>query len=341
MASTVQALSSTISSKLLSWGTVVRAVVFCLLFLAMDRALGGFLDHQYRRIFTGPGRYNYFTTHRFEGLVMGSSTSTAYYDDELSHCLSRPVLNVGIDGAALAYSVSLLKLLLRDHVPPDFIVLNVDLFELLPGSWDGNFYSMIEQFRPLYGRVPEIDAALARGRPFEALKYLLHTYRYNDLLLSLAQKRLEGRSEYSRGRSPSSVMTLPVDFQTVREKFGSEYAVDERKVELYGAFAKLSRDNGIVLLMVESPVFYPQGDMTARDRRLEGIMRDVAARENVPFIAITQDTHPVFRDHTLFKDVLHLNDRGSSIFTGIICDELARRGFVDSGAGRASPSAGS
>jgi hypothetical protein len=64
--------------------------------------------------------------------------------------------------------------------------------------------------------------------------------------------------------------------------------------------------------------------MTTRDVWLQNIIKAIALDEHVPFIPITQDTHPVFRDYRLYKDVLHLNDKGSVIFSKIVCLELKK-----------------
>ncbi len=302
--------------------------LFCIVFFILDRVAGKILDDQYRRIFSGPGRYNYIKANRYDLLVMGSSTSTCFYDDELSEGLGKTVLNVGLDGSALIYSRCLLDLLLQNHVKPDFIILNIDLFEMQKSAWSGNYYSMIEKFRPFYGRSNYIDQALYKGRPFEFIKYTVHSYRYNDLILSIVQKRLQDDKIYSHDKSPKNVLSLPIDEKTLKDKFSNTLDLDDNKMALYRDFINVCRKNGIKLIFIESPIYYPQGKMTKRDILLQEIINELALDSDVPFIPITQDTYPVFRDYRLFKDVLHLNDKGSILFSKIVCIELKKRGVV-------------
>lgn len=311
---------------ILKFSSVV--ILFCLVFLILDRAAGLILDDQYSKISTGPGRYNYIKSHRYDCLVMGSSTSTCFYGDVLEKCLGQTVLNVGLDGSALIYSRCLLELVLQNQVKPDLIILNIDLFEMQKTAWSGNYYSMIEQFRPLYGQSRFIDHALRKGKPFEIIKYTAHTYRYNDLILSIIQKRLKGDKIYQRDKSPSDTLSLPIDEITIKDKFSSDLNLDDRKLVLYGEFIDVCKKNNIDLVLIESPIYYPHCKMTERDVRLQGIIRRLALESGVPFISITQDTHPVFRDHSLFKDVLHLNDKGSVLFSEIVCAELKKRKLV-------------
>jgi hypothetical protein len=286
------------------------------------------LDSQYQKIFSGPGRYNFIKANRYDCLVMGSSTSTCYYEEILSEELGKKVLNVGLDGSALIYSRCLLDLIIHYHVKPGIIIYNIDLFEMRKSAWNGNFYSMIEQFRPFYSQSEYIDHALNKGRSFEFLKYVLHTYRYNDLPLSIIQKRLKGSTAYSRDRSPTGVLSLPIDEETVHDKFSHELDLDERKIMLYRDFIEVCKREDIKLVFVESPIYYPDRRLTQRDIELERSIRKLARESFVPFIPITQDTHPVFKDHKLFKDVLHLNDRGSIVFSKIVSTEMRKKGII-------------
>lgn len=298
------------------------AILFCLILIVLDQAIGSGLASQYGRIFTGPGRYNYMKSKRFDCLVMGSSTSTCYYDDILSKCLGISVLNVGLDGSALIYSRSILDLVVKYNVKPSMIILNIDLFEFRKSAWSGNYYSMIEKFRPIYGQSDYVDNALMKERPFEKLKYLFLTYRFNDMPLSLMQKRLDGSREYRRDRSPQNILQLPIDEKTIKEKFSDELDIDERKISLLKEFISECKKLNIMTILVESPIYYPDRTMTDRDRKLAALVRKTADDMNAPLIALTQDACPVFKDHDLFKDVLHLNDRGSVVFTNLVCGRL-------------------
>lgn len=311
------------------WNIYLRRVaLFLSIFYVIDISTASILGFLYKQVYTGPGRYNYIKENRFDCLIMGSSTSTCYYSDYISKELGISVLNVGLDGSALSYSRCILDLVVTKKVKPNIVILNIDLFEIQKNAWLGNYYSMIEKLSPLYGESKVIDKALNKGRPFEFLKYKIATYKYNDIVLSLIMKNLRNNTKiYQREKSPEKVLSLPLDKETIDSKFKNELNVDERKTSLYEEFIIECKKQGIKLFFVESPLYYPEGEMILRDKKIESIFDKIADKNDIPFIKITQNTYPVFKTNLLFKDVLHLNDKGSIIFSKILCDEIKKHGI--------------
>ncbi len=319
--------SSTINSRDI-FINIKNVILFVLIFFILDRAISFTLTYIYSQINTGPGRYNYITKNRFDGIIMGSSTSAAYYSDLLSKELGMSFLNVGMDGSALIYSKSLLDLLIVNGVKPKVVILNIDLFEIQKGAWFGNYYSMIEKLAPLYGQSDLVDDALYKNSWKERIKYKIASFRYNDLLLSLiAQSLGSGQSIYSREKYPDTVLSIPLDKKTISTHFNSGVNINEKKIALYEEFIQTCRKYDITLYFSESPIYYPQQRMIKRDRELQMIFESLASAYKVPFIKITQDNHPEFRSNLLFKDVLHLNNEGSTLFSKIVAKELRKNGI--------------
>lgn len=318
-------LSSTTNSKHLFYNAK-QILLFLILFLIFDRAISFVLSEFYGQINTGTGRYNYITENRFDGVIMGSSTSTCYYSEVLSAELDKSFINAGMDGSALIYSRSLLDLLVENNVKPELLILNIDLFEIQEGAWFGNYYSMIDKLAPLYGRSELLDNALYKGSWKEKLKYQISTYKYNGLILSLlSQSVLNSDAVYRRIKSPKSIQLSPLDEKTVATNFSGGVNLSERKVTLYEEFIRACKKNDISLFFIQSPIYYPNQSMIKRDRELQYIFESIADTYSVPFIKITQDSHPVFKSNRLFKDVLHLNNKGSLLFSKIVAAEIKKR----------------
>ncbi len=301
-----------------------RAVVlFVVVFLLLDHGISAVLGRLYQNVYSGPGRYNFFIQSNPECIILGSSRSTCYYSDILSRKLGMDVLNVGLDGSALIYSRSLLEVFInKDNLK--LVILNIDLFEFTKQAWSGNFYSMIEKLAPLYGRYEFVDSALEKGSFWEKLKYTVSSYRYNDLVLTILYKNLSGRREYKREMSPATNIKLPIDPVTMKEKFSDEIDIDSRKKVLLENLIDACREKNVEIVLVVSPLYYPDKKVTDRDAHLENYVQSIAENEDVPFIKITQDTFPEFRDHRLFKDVWHLNHRGSELFSARLADQLLK-----------------
>lgn len=233
------------------------------------------------------------------------------------------VLNIGLDGSALIYSRSLLEVFInKDNLK--LVILNIDLFEFQKQAWSGNFYSMIERLAPLYGRYKFVDSALEKDSFWEKLKYAISSYRYNDLVLSILYKNLSDRREYRRELSPATIIKLPIDAVTMKEKFSDDIDIDPRKKVLLENMVDVCREKNIEIVMVVSPLYYPDKKVTDRDAYLENYIQSIAKDKDVPFIKITQDTFSEFRNHRLFKDVWHLNHRGSEFFSARLADQLLK-----------------
>lgn len=277
----------------------------------------------YKRIYIGPGRYNYFIENKVECIVLGSSRSTCYYSTILSDKLGLSVLNVGLDGSALIYSRSILEIFKKNN-KTKLVILNIDLFEFQKTAWSGNFFSMIEKFAPLYGRYDYIDTAIEKDSTIEKMKFLISSYKYNDLVLSILYKTLSSHGIYQRTLSPEAVMDLPIDQITMKEKFSTEIDIDNRKKTLLIDLINTCRESNIQVVMVESPLYYPDTVMTSRDRYIGNYIQSISKDTNVPFIRITQETYPEFKNHQLYKDVWHLNHKGSQLFSKLLGEHLSK-----------------
>lgn len=326
----MKALSFTTNS---SSSTMVRqTVIFLSLLIILDFMIAGILDRGYRHIHTGPGRYNHIKSNRYDCLIMGSSTSTAYYSDIISRETGFSTLNVGIDGSALIYSRCLLDLVIHHHVKPKIVILNIDLFELSPQAWSGNYYSMIEKLAPLYGETPFITKALEKDLYTEKMKYWMQTYKFNDLMLSIPVKLMKDQEDYRRKKAPADILKLPLDEQTMKDRFPLETDIDDRKKILYESFVKVCLENAIKIIFIESPIYYPDHKLTARDQKYEAAIHIIALQYKIPFIILNQETDTRYTDPFLFKDVLHLNHMGARLFSRSVSQEInnLKKGYLSS-----------
>ena len=297
-------------------------ILFFICFFIIDQSLAAILKNIYQKINTGPGRYNYIIKQNVDCFIMGSSTATCFYSNIISNKLGISAMNIGLDGSALIYSRCLLDLILSNNIKPRIILLSIDLFEIQKFAWSGNFYQNVEKLAPLYGESDYIDKSLYKDKPFEFLKYKIASYKYNDLFFSLLFQLTRNEKEYKHEPSPKKILQLPINKKILENHFSDEMAVDERKIELYNHIIEICKKNDIIIVFVKPPKYYPELRMTERDKKLEQIFDHIAKNNNIHFLKITQEDYPEFRSNILFKDVLHLNDRGSKLFSHILCDRL-------------------
>jgi len=296
-------------------------MVFVGCFLVIDLVLSSLLGAGYERLHSGPGRFNYFKQRQNDCLIMGSSTAKAYYEDIFAERLGMSVLNVSLDGSSLLYSVCLLKYVIHHQVKPKLIILNVDLFEVLDSAWGGDYYANVEKMRPLYGEVDDIDRMLEKESWGSKVKFWAQSYKYNNIAASIVLKQF-GADEYTRGVPSSQILELPLSEKIIKSKFSDNSKYDQRKIKLYEYVIELCRANNIKLLLVESPVYYPGGEMIKRDKRSEATISALAVKHQIPFLIFSQERYPMFKSNLLFEDVLHLNFEGGRHFSELVSDRI-------------------
>lgn len=304
--------------------SIFRVIFFIGIFFLIDNVIYSILHAQYNKISSGPGRYNFIKGHRFDALIMGSSTSKAFLDEQIGGIINRSILNVSLDGSALLYSRCLIDLIIQNEVKPKMIILGIDYFEIQDNAWGGNYYANVEKFAPLYGDNSYIDRALTRDSIFGNIKYGIKSFRFNNLLFALALRYGRLDPGYSREKPSDKTLVLPINPKTMEKKFNNYYSPDARKIQLFEDIIEECDRQKINLFFIVPPVYYPDHHQTERDKQIERLFKEMTARHHVPFSPVNQENYPIFRDPSLFEDVLHLNTSGAEHFSDITGNYLLK-----------------
>lgn len=296
--------------------------LFVGLFLVIDNAVYFILASTYKEISTGPGKFNYIGKNQFDVLVMGSSTAKAFLSDRIGKKINQRVMNVSLDGSSILYSRCLLDWVIQNHVKPDMLILGIDFFELQNNAWKGNYFANIDKLSPLYGMNQFIDQALTKDTILGKLKYSNKSFRFNNLVLSIALKYISHDPIYSREVPSNEILSIPVDAKTVEKNFNDYYSPDPRKISLYEDIIMTCKNNNIKLIFIAPPLYYPDLQQTQRDQKIENLFRQISENNNIPFYSVTIKNYPIFKNNKLFEDVLHLNIEGAKLFSDIVSATL-------------------
>lgn len=297
------------------------SVIFVAGMFLIDSLLYKSIELLYSRASSGPGMYNYFISKKNSVIILGSSTAKSYYRDIFEKRLHISTLNMSKNGSSLIYNYCILQLLKHYNNLPDIVLLNVDYFEITKDAWDGDFYRGIESLSPLYGQVDSIDRALIKGKFQNRIKYLFRTYRYNNKFFSIIKKSFT-REAYHRGFPAQNIITLPVEKAMIDRKFNSDFKIDQRKVELYEEIIAFCQQEKVRLILIESPVFYPDDNAIRIGQQISSVFRQISLSHNVTFHSFNSIDYPVFRSSDLFADLLHLNYSGGKILSEFVTDYL-------------------
>jgi len=303
--------------------TVKSIFLFVVLFVLVDNVASFMLSGMYKKISTGPGKFNYIGENQFDVLVMGSSTAKAFLSDQIEKKVDRRILNVSLDGSSILFSRCLLDWVTQNHVAPDMIILGIDLFELQDNAWKGNFFANIDKLSPLYGRNQLIDQSLTKDTIQGKLKYSIKSYKFNNIVPSIAIKYFNNDGVYRREKPSGEILSIPVNAKTVEKKFNDYYSPDLRKISLYEDIIATCKKNSIRLVFIAPPLYYPDLQQNQRDKKTEKLFREISKKHNVPFYPITIENYPIFKSNMLFEDVLHLNIEGAKVFSDIVSTIIA------------------
>jgi hypothetical protein len=117
---------------------------------------------------------------------------------------------------------------------------------------------------------------------------------------------------------------LPIEPRALRDAFPESDELDVRKQDLIREFVAVCKSQGITLIFVTPPAYHPNGLLTVVERAARDSISRIAQEGNVPYIVMSQDSVEDFRNPGMFYDVLHLNRKGTHVFTAILCQKLER-----------------
>jgi hypothetical protein len=301
-------------------------VLFLVLLVGFDQALGAVLDRLYRRTTSGElgGLINYALTQNPEVLVLGSSRARHHVSSSILQArLSAPVFNAGVNGQDFLYAVMLLDLWVRSHRPPMAIVLHVDPQSLERSEEEIQRTSV---FSAYFGDSQTVRRILLMRGNYARLKYLSYSYRFNGKVFPIV-KNLFVRPDPTFDGYIGLAGALDAGADGPAGRGGPETGALpywDVKLEYLNEISQYCRNSGTRLFLFTSPVFKPDPGRQVWSARLS---RLVASYPGVEFLDLSERTHPeLFAGKPqLFKDNNHLNARGAEMFSALLGDQLAAR----------------
>ena len=307
---------------------MLATVAFLLGLLAIDRLLAAGLERVYAGVRSGQlvGLVNHALDQTDkELLVFGSSRAVYHIDPEVVGAkLGLSGFNAGSPGQGVLYARGVQALLLERGSRAKLHLLHVDPKDL----WAAD-PQRIARLAPFFGSSRALDHLLvAQLGPNLRWKLALGTYRYNSLVLPLLNGWLRPGPDAGSG-----FRTLPGRRGSLEpgEPAPAAGPIRPDVEQVFRDFVRAGREQGAVVAFVASPRWRPHGldpiERIGRER-----LAEIAAEEGAAWLAFDLDSHPIFRDETLFADPAHLNARGARLFSEQLADALLWAGLGPSGA---------
>jgi hypothetical protein len=299
-------------------GSLLAVLVFIGLFFVCDRVIHFFLNAAFRRTTTldRGGIVNKVLQEKCAIVVLGSSRAVLHYDPRiLGSKLNMSAYNAGCNGQQVHYTRALVDLILQRQTPA-IAIINVDTGFVMDARFNLCQAATMAPFMDESGIIKNM--IYSKG-PFERLKYLSLSYRFNDKpLVILASLFFEDKT--ISGFSPREGKVDPAKAQ---KKLTAFLEPDREMMELLRQTVSQLKEAGSYVVLVLSPTWNREGRIDPMSIPILKAIRDLAQDEQVSFLAVTNENTPEFQNCEYFRDPNHLNADGARIFSEILAAKIA------------------
>jgi hypothetical protein len=247
-------------------------------------------------------------------LIFGSSKAKRNYNPQIiSDSLPISCYNAGYDGLGILYSNALLDIMI-DKYEPSVVILDVISDEL---DYTVLSYDRLTIFNPYVKKYPVLWETLLLKSPFEKVKHASKIYPYNSMLDKIVRGNWKNLPEEVNinGYTPM-YGTWNEPLQSV--SFG-DAQLDPNKIDVFSAFLEKCIQKKLKVYVV----FSPEYRRVKNDTRSTAYIKEKCRALNIEFI--TYQNNEKFFNNQFFRDVMHLNNVGSDIFTSDISSVLIKK----------------
>jgi hypothetical protein len=289
----------------------LKALLFCVVIFLVDRGIGLWMNHEMKHQKKGNFVETEYKLYNAKPaiVILGTSRALHHYNSAIfEKTLGQKTINFGQDGCDVYFHYNMLKVLL-DHDKPQLVILDIK-----PGEFDNLPNTQtITQLYPMLDKLKVSDEDLKVVSPFEKIKLLSCTYRFNNLIFETLN-RSHGKpvdTATINGYEP-----LPAD----KKKFTPINYLDTTFFpETFGYFlkiVKLCKDNNVKLVVCTSPF----NNNMVNDISLNKT-KEVCEQNGIQYLDYTNNKLVAF-PHAQFRDAWHLNTIGADIFTADIIKRI-------------------
>lgn len=294
---------------------VIRLIVFLIIMFILDRGFGFTMAYLQNHAKGGYiGHHNYILNNSNEDvLIFGSSRAIHHYNPQvLMDSIGMSCYNCGQDGNGIVLFYGWWQLMKNRH-QPKMIIYDVNpSFDLLKGEDNSKYLGWLrseydnEDVKHIFN---DIDDS-------EKYKMLSMMYRYNSKFLQVVTDYLHPLFNISsNGYLPLKGKMDKMKIKKANKEDKPAVEFDTLKLSYMDAFIKDTKERGIKLVFVASPIWYGKNDNQFIP------IESLCIKHGIQFYNFSNDTVFMHCDK-MFKDGNHLNAYGADIFTQFLCNQL-------------------
>ncbi len=300
---------------------IIRLILFLIVLIAADSLLGTAINHFYKKTLYGQNwpKVNVLTSNRFDIIIFGSSRTFRHYVPTIIEKeTGLSTFNAGENGQYLLYAYALEQLVLQKYTP------RVIILDILP-SYIVRLQDPNLEFERLNILLPHIDSPqvnglVTRNRLTERIKTFSKLYRFNSLILSIADNYNRKPVNYDNGYvSIGTPKFRPTNKFIVDTMKPENVRIDSFKLNILKEFILSAQRKNIQVIMSFSPPLQPISPLCSQ---LLQKYEELFSELNVPFIKILPSEYKEFMDQKLFMDYIHMNAMGANKFSQLFARKL-------------------
>ena len=293
----------------------------------VDRAIFVCCSYAFKQVDSGDsGVVNNVLDYKPDIVITGSSRAARQYDPKIfEETTNFSVFNAGLNGHGLPYIYGLCSLLYNSY-KPKLVMIEMEPHFLIKKYSDRYSKRFPSAMAPYMDRSDVIQEMIYSLSSFQWIKYSSYSYRYNRWPLQLIKGVLSSKDTSSYGFVP---IYKEMDQKMFKQKTLSDnnFKPDSNAVDILKQLILVSKENDVELLFVTSPEWH-----TAIDQKLywDGIefIKDITKKERCPYVIISKEDYPVFKDFHFFADERHLNWKGAEIVSKIVAEHIIKGNYL-------------
>lgn len=284
----------------------------------MDLCLGGASSWLYHRSKYGIFHRQLYVLNESKDdiIILGSSRASHHYVPcVFTDSLNMSCYNAGSEGMCIYYHYAMLAAMIEKGHCPKMVIY--DVMDLDIKKHPGPTFTLdaaLDRLAPHYGELACIDSLFELKDWKEKLKLHSMTYRYNSKLVQAIKCNYIPSPENNGYEMISGTLSEKVKY---RKSGYDNCELDSLKLCYLQKMINLAKHNHFTMIFVLSP-HYGDNPSKAYD-----IVKNVAKKNQLEFVDCFNE--PTLMKRDLFKDIMHLNDKGAHVWSTYFAHILKER----------------
>lgn len=305
------------------WRFLISSLIVFLSVIIVDIAVGKIMNYMMKDINnqTAIGK-TYYSIYEVDTpvLIVGSSRASHHYVTQMiEDSLGKETYNVGRDGCFFSYNYCIVNSIF-DRYSPELIIWENSYNAFLSQNNDP-----MESLYPYFGGNNKWITDVVNKEEGNGVRFCLNSriYRYNSIILRVLLRWLTGNSNNNdplkgyEPLTPKEWKVPPIDSHVE----DIEKIIDISKVEMLEKVIKRAKENGTIVVMVDSPIYEKKNKQ--REGDVENRINEILINNDMYYID-NRYLKEITSCKEYFNDRTHLNREGAKIYTQIFIEQLKR-----------------